>query len=116
MAKDADYVALMNSTRWRRLRAYVLSRRPLCDSCLAVGRITGATEVHHVIPVETGLTRSDKEALAYDAHNLRPLCHACHVAVHTAMGRSGKEAARKRREERREAERRKLFGGEAPKI
>lgn len=35
----------------------------------------------------------------YDPHNLRALCHDCHVRVHTEAGRSGREATKKRNAE-----------------
>lgn len=58
--------------------------------------MAAATEVHHVIPVEDGLTRAEKERLMYDYSNLRALCHDCHVRTHTEMGRCGKAQARNR--------------------
>lgn len=96
MAKDKQYVQLMHRAEWVRLRRAKLTDRPLCERCEAEGRITPATEVHHVVPVETALTRADKERLAYDPHNLQALCHACHVQVHTEMGRSGRAQRKKR--------------------
>jgi hypothetical protein len=35
----------------------------------------------------------------YDAGNLRALCHNCHVLAHTELGRSGKEATKRRTKE-----------------
>lgn len=60
------------------------------------GRVTPATEVHHIRPVEDGLTLQDKRALMYDPHNLMALCHACHVEVHKELGRSGKAHAKRK--------------------
>lgn len=99
MAKDKDYIKLMHSTKWLRLRRDKLSDYPLCERCEEEGRITAATEVHHIVPVENGLTRREKERLAYDRHNLRALCHDCHVKTHTEMGRCGKEQAKNRAKE-----------------
>lgn len=92
MAKDKDYNRLIHQARWVRLRAQVLGSHPLCAACMERDRPTPATEVHHVTPVEYGLTLADKERLMFDPGNLRPLCHACHVDAHTALGRSGKGA------------------------
>ena len=58
--------------------------------------MAAAAEVHHSIPVESGLSRQEKERLMYDYTNLRALCHDCHVKTHTEMGRCGKEQARNR--------------------
>lgn len=99
MDQAKDYRRLITSARWLRLRRAVLTAHPLCVRCLAEGRTTAATEVHHIRPVEQALSAADKEQRAYDPTNLQALCHDCHVATHTEMGRSGKAAARKRNNE-----------------
>ncbi len=98
MAKDKDYQKLIHTGRWLRLRKDVLSVHPLCQRCVSEGRITSATEVHHARPVEEAITYGDKRQRMYDPSNLIALCHDCHVRVHTEMGRSGKEATKKRNE------------------
>lgn len=99
MARDKDYIKLIHAARWVKLRHDKLSRNPICERCEEEGRITPATEVHHITPVEIGVTRQDKERLVYDWHNLRSLCHECHVKTHTEMGRSGKELTKNRARE-----------------
>lgn len=99
MAKDRDYQQLINSTKWLRLRRDVLTRHPLCQRCEAEGKLTAATEVHHVRPVEEAITYSDKRQRMYDPHNLRALCRDCHVRTHAELGRSGREATKKRNAE-----------------
>ncbi|MBD5369626.1 MAG: HNH endonuclease [Bacteroides sp.] len=111
MAKDEQYRRMINSARWLRLRRKILSDSPLCARCGEAGLLTCAQEVHHVIPVETGFGIEEKERLMFDASNLMALCHACHVAVHTEMGRSGR-AARRRRRELHAARVREAFFGE----
>lgn len=100
MAKDGDYMRLISTARWRDLRRQKLTARPLCERCEAEGRLNFATEVHHITPVETGLSLRDKEALMFSYSNLQSLCHECHVRTHTEMGRGGRrrneEAARAR--------------------
>lgn len=100
MAKDKDYKRMIHTVEWLRLRKAKLSANPLCERCKAEGRITPATEVHHVVPVEDGLSANDKRRLMFDYHNLRSLCHACHVLTHTEMGRSGRPHAKRVQEER----------------
>lgn len=100
MSRDRDYRRLIGSARWQRLRARCLAARPLCERCQAEGRTRLASEVHHVVPVERGLTAADKARLCYDWHNLRPLCHECHVREHELMGRSGRSQARSAAEAR----------------
>lgn len=64
----------------------MLTAHPACQDCEAEGLLTPATEVHHVVPVDSGRTFEDKRRLAYDPCNLRALCHACHVRVHHELG------------------------------
>ena len=96
MAKDKVYNKMIHTARWLRLRRDKLSGFPLCERCEEEGRYTPATEVHHVIPVEHGLTREEKERLMFDYFNLRALCNDCHVKAHIEMGRSGKKQAKGR--------------------
>ncbi len=99
MAKGKDYIRMIHTRRWLRLRRDKLSDCPLCERCEEEGRHALAVEVHHVRPVEDGLTMQDKERLMYDYHNLRALCHDCHVKTHTEMGRSGKAYADRKAKE-----------------
>lgn len=62
-----------HSKAWRRLRLLALQRdHYLCQMCLQKGRITKATEVHHVEPVAVCPAR------ALDLSNLMSLCWDCH--------------------------------------
>ena len=84
--RTKDYARIMNSRAWRRLRREYLALHPVCEDCEASGITTVATEVHHVIPVESAAGRpDDMQALALDASNLRALCHACHVEAHRVL-------------------------------
>ena len=94
MSRDKDYIRLIHKSRWLQLRKAKLTACPVCERCADEGRTRAATEVHHVTPVERGLTAQEKERLMYDPHNLRALCHECHVLTHTEMGRGGKANAR----------------------
>lgn len=110
MAKDKDYIKMINSTRWLRLRRDILTAHPVCERCQAEDYITPASEVHHIRPVESGITLDDKRRLMFDPHNLMALCHDCHVKTHTEMGRSGKELTRRRNTEQVGAIVKKFFG------
>ena len=58
---------------WRKTRKMVLQRdHYLCQHCLAEGRVTPATEVHHIKKLE------DYPDLALDLSNLVSLCWTCH--------------------------------------
>jgi 5-methylcytosine-specific restriction protein A len=98
MAKDKDYIQLIHTTRWLRLRKEVLTAHPLCEDCQEKQLITAATEVHHVQPVEEAYNYAEKRQRMYDPHNLRALCHDCHVRRHIELGRSGKAATQRRNE------------------
>lgn len=116
MAKDRDYMQLIHTGRWLRLRKNVLSSHPLCQRCETEGRTTSATEVHHKRPVEEAITYADKRQRMYDPANLVALCHDCHVKVHTELGRSGKEATRRRNDKQISEIVQRFFGddGEDP--
>lgn len=63
----------------------------MCQNCKECGRWCAATEVHHIVPVEDGLTLADMQRLMFNKQNLIALCHGCHVAVHQNLGRSGRK-------------------------
>jgi 5-methylcytosine-specific restriction protein A len=68
---------------WRRLRAMILSRDPLCTSCLQADRVTPSVMVDHITPRSLG--GEDTEA------NLQGLCRRCHEIK---SSREGREAQR----------------------
>lgn len=68
--------------------------------CEKMGRVTAATEVHHVVPVETAANRADMEALMFNPTNVTPLCHKCHQQAHVEL-RSKSREERKKRERKR---------------
>lgn len=87
MAKDANYIKLINTARWRQLRLKKLQAQPLCEceECKASGKITPATEVHHIVPVESVTTIEQMEVLMYDFNNLMSVSRECHVKIHQEM-------------------------------
>lgn len=97
MSNDKYYQKLIHTGRWVKLREHRLTEHPMCERCLKEGRKAFAAEVHHVIPVESGHTKQEKERLMFDYFNLQALCHRCHVQTHTEMGRSGKPFAERKR-------------------
>jgi 5-methylcytosine-specific restriction protein A len=112
MAKDKDYIKLINTARWQQLRKAVLTAHPICQECEKAGRLEAATEVHHVRPVEEAVFYTDKQQRMFDLHNLQALCHDCHVRIHTQLGRSGKEATKKRNHDLTEQVIKKFFEGD----
>ncbi|MDR1464314.1 MAG: HNH endonuclease [Oscillospiraceae bacterium] len=59
--------------RWEKVRALYLSKHPLCVHCEQSGRLTPATEVHHICPVSQGGGDNDE--------NLMALCKSCHSRI-----------------------------------
>ena len=58
---------------WRKLRLLALQRdHYLCQECLRRGKITAATEVHHIKEL------NDFPELGLDLSNLESLCWQCH--------------------------------------
>lgn len=110
MAKDKEYNRLIHTGRWLRLRRDVLTLHPVCQRCEAAGILTPATEVHHIRPVEEAFAKAERVQRMYDTGNLLALCHDCHVKVHTELGRSGKEATKKRNAEQVQQVINKFFG------
>jgi 5-methylcytosine-specific restriction protein A len=58
---------------WVRLRAGRLAEKPLCELCQRDGRLTPASEVHHIVPLAAGGTHAPD--------NLMSLCKACHSRI-----------------------------------
>lgn len=114
MSRAADYIRWIHSTRWLRLRRARLSAHPLCERCQAEGRIRAATEVHHRRPVEQAATPAERERRMFAPANLQALCHDCHVRTHTEMGRSGREASKRRAAEQTAETISRFFGTEMP--
>ena len=94
MSRDLEYRQLICCRKWLTLRRRKLTAQPLCEICAAAGKVTPATEVHHVRPVESAPTFADRERLAYDWDNLQSLCHACHKAAHKALYKATPEDKR----------------------
>ena len=92
------YDEIIRSYRWQSLRRSYIISHPVCEDCEMRGRTSVATEVHHIVPIETATSREGMEALAYDPGNLRSLCHDCHVAEHVRLGSNGKKGRRAVRE------------------
>lgn len=59
--------------RWHTIRDLYISKHPLCQRCLEVGRYVPAEEVHHICPVSQGGSHDDE--------NLMSLCKPCHSAI-----------------------------------
>lgn len=78
----AVYDNIYNTGRWRKLRAGHLLEHPLCEMCQREGKVTPATDVHHVREISHGDTLEDMLQLGFDPTNLMSLCEDCHNRLH----------------------------------
>ncbi len=100
MSRSPQYIKLLNTRRWRALRMATIKRaNGLCEQCAAEGRVSAATEVHHVRPVESVKDPFVMEQLAYDPMNLKALCRQCHHDAHVALLKGCKEERQRREKE-----------------
>ena len=82
--------------RWRRVRGLKLSADPLCERCKEQGKITQATEVHHIVPLESIKDDEVQARMAYAISNLMSVCHDCHRDIHLTMHKGTKEERKRR--------------------
>ena len=113
MSRDQRYQKLLNSKRWKMIRAEYLRQHPLCERCrregiaagvLPDGYITSAVDVHHKTPVERGRTEQEMEWLAYNmgGNNLEALCIPCHIKTHQEMHSFDKENVQANKQRKRD--------------
>lgn len=86
--KQTVYKTLITSHEYRRLRDKYIGAHPLCEDCLAEGKVTQATEVHHVRRILGAGDLSGMKARLMDCGNLRSLCYDCHRRAHAEVGGS----------------------------
>ena len=94
MSRNPIYIKLINSKDWRVLRLKKLRSNPICEVCDSEFRSTLATEVHHIMPVESKCNESDMKRLMFSEHNLQSLCHSCHAKIHKDMFSHTKESVK----------------------
>lgn len=102
MSRDKRYQKLLNSKRWKMLRQWKIQRDPLCEVCKADGKVVSMVDVHHKVPVETGHTIAEMEALCYNPDNLQSLCIPCHIKAHQQLRSKSVEVAKVRKQARLE--------------
>ena len=92
MSRNPYYIKMINSNKWKLLRARKLQSNPVCEMCEANGLSTLATEVHHRIAVESVSHELGMRQLMFDYGNLESLCHSCHSDTHRRAFSHSKEA------------------------
>lgn len=71
VAGRREKLAFYDNPTWKRVRKRILIAEPLCRECAKHDVTTPAVLVDHIIPIEQGGSKFDKE-------NLQPLCSLCH--------------------------------------
>ncbi len=80
-----------NTSTWKRLRLAHLSLSPMCQGCAAMGRLTDANTVDHVVPISEG-------GPAFPGHDgLTSYCTSCHGAKTARGSEAGAVRSRKPR-------------------
>jgi 5-methylcytosine-specific restriction endonuclease McrA len=95
---NPEYRRIITGKKWQELRGMKMLKNAIdnggfCEQCVK-NYFTGgprprrATEVHHIVPIESAHTREEMEALAYDENNLIALCSECHHEAHRQLGKA----------------------------
>ena len=69
---NRKYYDFYNSSQWRKLSKRKRYANPLCEHCLAQGRIKQAGMVDHVVEIR------EEFDLRFEWDNLQSLCNNCH--------------------------------------
>ena len=70
--ENVEFTKFYQSPQWRKLSKQKRTHQPLCEHCLAAGRIRIADVVDHIIELK------DDWSLRLEWSNLQSLCHECH--------------------------------------
>lgn len=83
-AKDKEYYEKYRKyyNKYQKVRKIKLKLNPICERCIKNKIVKQANEVHHKIPISTGITADDKYNLATSIDNLESLCFDCHNIEH----------------------------------
>jgi 5-methylcytosine-specific restriction endonuclease McrA len=94
---NPEYRRIITGKKWQELRGIKMLKNAIdnggfCEQCVKNYFVGGprprrATEVHHIVPIESAHTRAEMEALAYDENNLIALCSECHHEAHRQLGK-----------------------------
>lgn len=98
MSENKQYKKLINSIQWRKKRAQKISMNPICEECVKDDKTTLATEVHHIVPVESGRSLAEMERLCFSYMNLQSLCRKCHQNKHLFMNSKSKKSIKESNE------------------
>ena len=107
MSRDKRYQKLLNSKRWKELRAWKLRQTEgYCEICYREGwrGIDAlAVDIHHIVPVESVVDQGEEamKRVCFNPANLMALCVRHHVEIHQQAGSHTKEAVEERKRKKR---------------
>ena len=107
MSRDPRYQKLLNSKRWKELRAWKLRQTEgYCEICYREGwrGIDAlAVDIHHIVPVESVIDQGEAAMarVCFNPNNLMALCVRHHVEIHQQSGSHTKEAVNERKQKKR---------------
>ena len=78
--RDKRSASFYASPQWIRLRDLTMARAGYqCQRCKQQGKLTPATEVHHIVPIRVDWSKR------LEMNNLMCLCHKCHMMEERKM-------------------------------
>ena len=107
MSRDPRYQKLLNSKRWKELRAWKLAQtQGYCEICYREGwrGIDAlAVDIHHIVPVESVIDQGEAAMarVCFNPNNLMALCVRHHSETHKSMGKDTKENIQERKAKKR---------------
>ena len=107
MSRDPRYQKLLNSKRWKELRAWKLRQTEgYCEICYREGwrGIDAlAVDIHHIVPVESVIDQGEEamKRVCFNPANLMALCVRHHVEIHQQACSHTKEAVNERKQKKR---------------
>ena len=76
---------LYGTKKWLKLRKTYLMEHPLCEKCLAKGKVVPAEDIHHIKSPFNYDDMSVNWNLGLDYNNLQALCKECHIEEHKSQ-------------------------------
>lgn len=84
--KSRQIQRLYVDRKYRALRLHYLQLHPLCEMCLAEGKVNAKDlEVHHKKPILSTKDKDERKSRCNDWNNLQTLCREHHHQVHNEM-------------------------------
>ena len=80
--RKTERAEIYNSKEWKSLRRAYFQKNPLCERCLAMGKITAGQHVHHITSFMMYDDKLQRMQCAMDWNNLMTVCVDCHEILH----------------------------------